>query len=85
MANLSPALADDIGMSLLTSGVVVLETLQSGAANRFGFRRGDILLEINGDDIKSVTQLKKLVTREVARWAVSILRDGKIRSLVVER
>lgn len=85
VANLSPALADDIGMSLLTSGVVVLETLQSGAANRFGFRRGDILLGINGDDIKSVSQLKTLVTREVARWAVSILRDGKIRSLVVER
>ena len=41
--------------------------------------------KINGEDIKSVTQLRVLVNREVERWAVSILRDGKIRSLVVER
>ena len=85
VANLSPALAGEIGMSPLTTGVVVLETRRSGAANRFGFRREDILLKINGEDIKSVTQLRMLVTREVERWAVSILRDGKIRSLVVER
>ena len=85
VANLSPALADEIGMSLLTTGVVVLETRRSGAANRFGFRRGDILLKINGEEVKSVMQLRTLVTREVERWAVSILRDGKIRSLVVER
>ena len=85
VANLSPALADEIGMSLLTTGVVILETRQSGAANRFGFRRGDILLKINEEDIKLVTQLRTLVTREVERWEVSILRDGKIRSLVVER
>ena len=85
VANLSPALADEIGMSLLTTGVVVLETRRGGAANRFGFRRGDILLKINGEGIKSVNQLKTLVSREVARWSLSILRDGKIRSLVVER
>ena len=85
VANLSPALADEIGMSLLTLGVVVLKTRRGGAANRFGFRRGDILLKINGEDIKSVTQLRVLVTRDVERWVVSILRDGKIRSLVVER
>ena len=85
VANLSPALADEIGMSLLTTGVVVLETRRSGAANRFGFRRGDILLKINGEEVKSVMQLRTLVTRKVERWAVSILRDGKIRSLVVER
>ena len=85
VANLSPALADEIGMSLLTTGVVVLETRRGSAANRFGFRRGDILLKINEEDIKSVTQLRMLVAREVKRWAVLILRDGKIRSLVVER
>jgi len=85
VANLSPALADEMGMSLLSTGVVVMETRRGGAANRFGFRRGDILQDINGGEIKSVAQLKRIVTRQVDRWAVSIVRDGKVRSLVVNR
>jgi len=85
VANLSPALADGMGMSLHSTGVVVMETRRGGAAARFGLRRGDILREINGDDVTSVAQLKRIITRQAERWALSILRDGKVRSLVVSR
>ena len=85
IANLSPALADEIGMRLMTKGVVILNTRKNGAAKRFGFRRGDILSEINGEVIATVNQFKTLITRPVSRWVVSIIRNGKTRSLVVER
>jgi Do/DeqQ family serine protease len=85
VANLSPAMADEMGVNLLKTGVIVVEVRRGSASNRFGFRPGDIVREINGTEIKSVAQLKALLIQQVKRWRVVIDRDGETLSMVVDR
>jgi Do/DeqQ family serine protease len=85
VANLSPALADEMGVNLLKTGVIVAEVRRGSASNRFGFRLGDIVRKINGTEIKSVAQLKALLVQKVSRWRVVIERDGESLSMVVDR
>jgi serine protease Do len=57
----------------LTAGVVVEEV--SGAAARAGIEAGDVILSINGTQVKSVEQLQALVSKESKQLAVLIQRD----------
>ncbi|MBT3991723.1 MAG: Do family serine endopeptidase [Rhodospirillaceae bacterium] len=85
VGNLSPALSDQIGMNLLSRGVVILETRPRSAAKRFGFQPRDIIKEINGAEVKTVGQLKRLLSRKSAQWNISISRGGKVLSMSVNQ
>ena len=85
VANLSPALADRIGTSLLAQGVVIMEIRRGTAAQRFRFQPKDIIRDINGTTIESVSQLKRVLLRRVDRWRITIERDGKAFGMVVDR
>ena len=52
VANLSPAVADELGLPANSKGVAVAK-VQDGPAQRF-FRRGDVILEVNGEKIETV-------------------------------
>ena len=82
VADLSPALADELGIEGIERGVVVMEVRRGSAARRLGFRRGDIVLRINGGEPRSVAGLKRLLESADDRWKVSLMRDGKAVSYV---
>jgi hypothetical protein len=44
--NISPAVADELGLPASAEGVVVSKAGRS-LGRRFGFRRGDIIVELN--------------------------------------
>ena len=71
VANLSPAVAEELGVPSSLSGVVALE-IKGGPAKRF-FRKGDILLEVNGVSIASVDDLQRAVA--VRRKLLGIRRS----------
>lgn len=85
VGNLSPALSDQIGINLLSRGVVILETRAGSAAQRFGFQPRDIVKEVNGSEIKSVRQLQRLLAQKSQQWNISIERGGKILSMTVNQ
>lgn len=82
MADLSPALAHELRIEGVERGVVVMEIRRGSTARRLGFRRGDILLRINGKEPRSVAGLKRLLETADDRWKVSLMRDGKAVSYV---
>ena len=47
VANLSPALADELRIDASTEGVVVLDVLDGTLAQNVGFRRGDVVVAVN--------------------------------------
>ena len=51
VANLSPALADELRLDSSTEGVVVVDVADGTLAQQFGFQRGDVLLAVNGAKI----------------------------------
>ncbi len=80
-ANLSPAVADELGMPTTLKGVVVTR-LEKGPAQRF-FKRGDIVMEVNGNLIDSVETLSQVLTEEGGFWRISINRGGRVLQLAV--
>ncbi len=81
IANLSPALAEEIGLERW-SGVIVVHVGRRGVARRLGFRPGDIIRSVGGERVRSVDHLVTLVREPRARWRIILERGG--RSLSVE-
>ncbi len=75
VANLSPAVAEELGVPSSLSGVVALD-IKNGPAKRF-FRKGDILLEVNGVSIASVDDLQKAASIDEGYWEIEINRGGR--------
>ena len=81
VANLSPAVAEELGVPSSLSGVIALE-IKGGVAKRF-FRKGDILLEVNGVSIASVDDLEKAVSIEASYWEIQINRGGRMLQMTL--
>ena len=76
VANLSPAVADELSLSD-TSGVVVLETKSYSTARRLGLQSGDIIVQLNGTAVRSASQLRDLVAQRAKAWDMIIRRGGQ--------
>ena len=84
VANLSPAVAQQVGVSATRSGVIVLEVPGRTRAEANGVRKGDIVIAINGIEMKDVSDVVEITAKESRRgWQVVLERDG--RQLVFER
>jgi len=77
VANISPAVADELHLDADTEGVVVTELSDDSTAATVGFQKGDIILAVNNKKISKTGDLDK-VTREQARlWRITLLRGGQ--------
>ncbi len=85
IANMSPALADELGVETFEDGVYILRLEGRGYASRMGLRPGDKIVAINDDNIDNTLKLETVMNKRVASWAISIKRGGKIMKMVVDR
>ena len=84
VANLSPALADELGIDGQSRGVIVTQVRQGTIAQRLGISPGDIVLKVNDTDIASVETLRRAVERERPTWKLSIKRGEKVMNVQVQ-
>ena len=85
VANLSPAYADELGLSDM-SGVVVLGADRRSLARRYGFRPGDIIVRVNDGAIADVAALKAaLDAGDRAGWRIEVKRGAEVLTLEVSR
>jgi serine protease Do len=82
VANLSPALAEELGLDDW-SGVVITEIAPGAFPARLGLQPGDIIVRLNDRPVASVDALTEALARPVERWAIAFKRAGQIRTLVV--
>jgi len=85
VADLSPALADELGMDDMVRGVVVTAIAPGSTAARLEFETGDMLLSLNGSAIESVAGLQKAVGAPVRSWQIKIERQGRVREFTASR
>ena len=83
VANLSPALAEELSLDSGATGVIVMRLKRGSPADRIGLEPGDILVRLNGESIDSVKRLQRLVTRDYAAWRIEINRSGRALQLVI--
>ena len=85
IANMSPALAEELSIDTLTQGVIILQVGERSRAKMLGLRPGDYLIKVNNKRIDRVLTAKKLFQKTVNQWAISIRRGGEVLSLVVRK
>ena len=77
VANISPAVADELHLDSDTEGVVVTEIADDSTAASVGFQKGDIILGVNSQKIARTGDLEK-VTRGGSRlWRIQLVRGGQ--------
>ena len=83
VANLSPALAEELSLDTGRVGVIVLGVADGSAADRVGFERGDIVVGVNGRRIGRVRDLGRVLERRAGQWRVEVERGGRLLSVAI--
>jgi len=77
VANISPAVADELHLDPDAAGVVVTGLADGGTAASVGFQKGDLILAVNNQKIARTSDLDK-ATRESSRiWRITLVRGGQ--------
>ena len=78
VANLSPALAEELSLGTALRGVVVTDVAAGSIAERLGFQRGDIVREVNDGKVTGPRDLERIASRGSGYWKVTIERGGQM-------
>jgi serine protease Do len=84
VANMSPALADELQIDALQKGVVVTHIVSGSAAARLGLQPGDFITQVNGAKVQNVAGLKAEVEKGAPRWQLAIRRAGRTMTVTIE-
>ncbi|WP_407151949.1 DegQ family serine endoprotease [Bradyrhizobium sp. ORS 86] len=77
VANISPALADELHLDAGAEGVVVTELADDGTAANVGFQKGDIILAVNNQKIARTSDLEKASKTGTRVWRITLVRAGQ--------
>jgi Do/DeqQ family serine protease len=77
VANLSPALADELRLDPDAQGVVVTAVADGSTAQSIGFQPGDILLSINSQKIEQSSDLERIANSGSHSWRITIRRGNQ--------
>ena len=75
VVNMSPAVAEEMGLAEWRPGIIIVEVKSGAYAGRF-VRPGDMILAVNGQEVKNVAELKKRVASGIN--SISVGRDGVV-------
>jgi Do/DeqQ family serine protease len=77
VANISPAVADELHLDADTEGVVVTDLADGGTAASVGFQKGDIILAVNNQRIAKTSDLEKATRESLRLWRITLMRGGQ--------
>ena len=81
VANISPALADELRLDASAEGVVVLEVADGSLAQNLGFQKGDVIAAVNNEKIARTRDLDRIAKDSTRRWAITLVRGGQTISV----
>ena len=77
VANLNPALAEELGIEE-ARGVIILSLKRRSFARQSGLSPGDIILYLNKKKVDNVNTLKEQINKPARRWTYSLNRGGRV-------
>jgi Do/DeqQ family serine protease len=77
VANLSPALADELRLDPQAEGVVITDVAEGSSARSVGFQKGDIVVSVNNEKIDKPADLERITSAGGRQWRITILRGGQ--------
>jgi Do/DeqQ family serine protease len=82
VANLSPALADELRLDSQAEGVVITEVADSSTAQSVGFQKGDVVVSVNNEKINKPADLERITAGGGRQWRITIMRGGQQISVI---
>jgi len=83
VANLNPAVADELGLQFEEPAVIITKIEPSSFAARVGAQPTDLVLAINDTAVKSVAELQRALATPVPRWTITLSRGGRALQFTV--
>jgi len=77
VANISPALADELRLDSNVEGVVMIDVPESALASNVGFQKGDIITGVNGKAITKTSDLERATSEQARLWRITLIRGGQ--------
>jgi len=77
VANISPALADELRLDSSIEGVVITDLTDTATAAGVGFQKGDLILAVNGVKIGKTSDLEKITGDGARLWRIVVVRGGQ--------
>jgi S1-C subfamily serine protease len=77
VVNLSPAVADELGLDPFLGRGVMVTNIGRGFAMNAGLRPGDLIRRVNGREIATVRELMGALGSGGGQWQVTIERNGQ--------
>jgi Do/DeqQ family serine protease len=77
VANISPAVAEELRLDSNAEGVVVVELEDGAPAASVGFQKGDIILNVNNQKIAKTGDLDKAAKTSSRLWRIVVVRGGQ--------
>ncbi|ABE40382.1 Peptidase S1C, Do [Rhodopseudomonas palustris BisB5] len=77
IANISPAIADEMRLDPSVEGVVVTELADDATAANVGFQKGDIIVAVNNKRIGKTSDLERITNESARLWRITLVRGGQ--------
>ena len=77
VTNLSPAVADELRIDSNTEGVVISDVADDAPAASVGFKKGDIIQNVNGQKIGKTADLERVAGQSSRLWRITVMRGGE--------
>ena len=84
VANLSPAVIEELGLEKFRDGVVVTEIEDGSIAQQLSVQKNDVIIAVNDVKISNVRELEKLLAGRHSAWKLTIGRAGEVLTSVVD-
>ena len=84
VANLSPAVAEELGVDDEGPGVAVIDVTPGTPAARLGLKRADIVIGLNNEKVTSVAALAKALDHSKGAWRLSFEREGQVYNVAIQ-
>ena len=82
VVNMSPAVADELQLDISSEGVAVTDIEPNSSAMRVGFQKGDVILAINREPVKTSKDVERAAKAGGSLWEITINRGGQVLTTV---
>jgi S1-C subfamily serine protease len=77
IANISPAIADELRLDPSIEGVVVTDLADDAPAAGVGFQKGDVIVAVNNKRIAKTADLDRISNESARLWRITLVRAGQ--------
>jgi len=81
--NISPAVAEELSIQGVSTGVVATEIEDGSMAQRLNLQKGDVIIAINDRKVATTRDLEQITSAKSYYWKITVGRGGQVFTTVI--